>query len=97
MFQANNVCFVRLPIYQGSSYSFLVPALALFDLKRNPCPAPLSSVEVDALGLTGNTTWYGIENEQGGNYSTFDQVWQSRVREVQVVYMLFSLTIKNKS
>jgi len=73
----------RLPIYQGSSYSFLVPALALFDLKRNPCPAPLSSVEVDALGLTGNTTWYGIENEQGGNYSTFDQVWQSRVRELQ--------------
>jgi len=71
----------RLPIYQGSSFSFLVPAIALFKLQK--CPSPLSVEKLNDLGFPDNITLYDVKNDFGGNYSTFDQVWQERVRELQ--------------
>ncbi|CAL1594736.1 unnamed protein product [Knipowitschia caucasica] len=66
----------RLPILQGGTFSFITPTLAILALPKWKCPEPLDP-------LTGAAT--------NGTQHHDDEVWMSRMREIQGAILVSSL------
>ena len=64
----------RLPIFQGTSFAFLPPVLAILNLPHNQCPDPLPP------GFMNSTTT--LYNDTDGSIVDGEELWQRRIREV---------------
>ncbi|XP_019636192.1 PREDICTED: solute carrier family 23 member 2-like isoform X2 [Branchiostoma belcheri] len=71
---------VRLPIVQGATFSFLAPTFAILALPQWQCPAPGNTTS--GLNGTQNFTGEPVNN---------DEVWMSRVREIQGAIMVSAI------
>jgi len=77
----------RLPILQGSSFAFLVPAFSIMKLSHNICPS--------RLNITRNGLWLYNET-RNGEFLDENQIWMRRVAELQgamIVASLFEILI----
>jgi len=80
----------RLPILQGSSFAFLLPAFSIMNLPRNQCPSALNATTAATLGLTPGVTFYD-ELTADGTYATGDDVWMRRITELQGALVIASV------
>lgn len=71
---------VRLPIIQGGTFSFLIPTFAILNLPKWKCPT-LDGVVVNGTHAA-NDSLIGVDT---------DEIWQSRMREVQGAIVCSSL------
>ncbi|PVD30288.1 hypothetical protein C0Q70_09552 [Pomacea canaliculata] len=81
---------IRLPILQGSTFSFLVPTFAILSLPRWKCPASNTTISELSDNITVTMT---TPNTSLGSSTPedFQEVWQSRLREIQGAIMVASL------
>ncbi|XP_013981136.1 solute carrier family 23 member 2 [Salmo salar] len=68
----------RLPILQGGTFSFITPTLAILALPKWQCPAPSAMSQQ-------------IQNATGSLLIDSDEVWKSRMREIQGAILVSSL------
>ncbi|XP_029115757.1 solute carrier family 23 member 2 [Scleropages formosus] len=66
----------RLPILQGGTFSFITPTLAILALPKWRCPDPSSLL---------------LANITGAKLGDRDEVWKSRMREIQGAILVASL------
>ncbi|XP_063434881.1 solute carrier family 23 member 2-like isoform X2 [Mytilus trossulus] len=71
---------VRLGIIQGGSHVFIAPIVAMMSLEKWKCP---TSLEIPSANGTNITTFMNQDQK--------DEIWQSRLREIQGNLMLASL------
>ncbi|CAC5404080.1 Solute carrier family 23 member 2 [Mytilus coruscus] len=71
---------VRLGIIQGGSHVFIAPIVAMMSLEKWKCP---TSLEISAANGTNITTFMSQDQK--------DELWQSRLREIQGNLMLASM------
>ncbi|XP_052101655.1 solute carrier family 23 member 2-like isoform X1 [Mytilus californianus] len=71
---------VRLGIIQGGSHVFIAPIVAMMSLEKWKCP---TSLEIPAANETNITTFMSQDQK--------DELWQSRLREIQGNLMLASV------
>ena len=67
-------CFDRLPIFQGTSFAFLPPVLAILNLPHNQCPDPLPPGFMNSSSI--------LYNDTDGMIVDGTELWQRRIREV---------------
>ncbi|KAK2880500.1 hypothetical protein Q8A73_023198 [Channa argus] len=72
----------RLPILQGGTFSFITPTLAILALPKWQCPASKAPLTL-SVQLQNSTSPQHTENP--------DEVWMSRMREIQGAILLSSL------
>ncbi|KAM6973339.1 solute carrier family 23 member 1 [Aplochiton taeniatus] len=70
----------RLPILQGGTFSFITPTLAILALPKWQCP-----------GLEGQVGLMEIQNDTGSLQTDPEEVWKSRMREIQGAILVSSL------
>uniref|UniRef100_A0A6Q2YWM2 Uncharacterized protein n=1 Tax=Esox lucius TaxID=8010 RepID=A0A6Q2YWM2_ESOLU len=66
----------RLPILQGGTFSLITPTLAILALPKWRCPAPAT---------------ISLQNTTGAPLIDSDEVWKSRMREIQGAILVSSL------
>ncbi|XP_061576898.1 solute carrier family 23 member 2 isoform X2 [Cololabis saira] len=68
----------RLPILQGGTFSFITPTLAILALPKWQCPTPNAPLMLSV-------------QLQNGTSQNSDEVWMSRIREIQGAILVSSL------
>ncbi|RWS04173.1 solute carrier family 23 member 1-like protein [Dinothrombium tinctorium] len=74
---------IRLPIIQGPTFTFLIPTIAILDLPVWKCS---TDDEITSKRANSTNMPQTVTNEE------YDQVWQSRMREIQGAMIIASLT-----
>ncbi|XP_075994393.1 solute carrier family 23 member 2 [Genypterus blacodes] len=72
----------RLPILQGGTFSFITPTLAILALPKWQCPVPPTPA---MLSLQSHNATDALHTQ------TSDQIWMSRMREIQGAILVSSL------